>query len=369
MNKIIHICFSESTAGSIKYALSKNLLEGSKVISFCDDLSHGPITDIKMHNRVIWWNKLLPKDEFEYIEDLKQYYEDFFKQIWEIKDETIYMWYGDNACELCGLMYSISFLERNIKNLYTINVSNITYNKGLKNEYKPRCSGEIAHKKLIDFIKFKTKIDEETFNNIKELWDKLKEENTLFRICENGRVISVSEYYLDEFILGYTNDKFRKSARVVGESLGHSEIYVSDTFIFWRILEMIRLGKIDYKGNFGIMREMEIKQAEGIYIRNYNKLVRDNIPEIIKADGKELKFRKLENEEYLEALNEKLQEEVMEYFFNNSTEELVDIIEVIYAILEHTNIDITEFEKIRLQKKNINGGFKEKLFLETVRKP
>lgn len=370
MNKIIHICFSESTRGSIRHALSENLLEGSMVISFCDDLSHGPIANVEMHNRAIWWNKVLPKDEFDYIEDVKQNYKDFFQKICEIKNETVYMWYGENAYELCGLMYAILSVECNIKNLYIINVSNITYNKGLKNEYKPRYSGEIVPEKFINFIKSKTKIDEETFNNIKELWSKLQEENTLFRICENGKVISVSEDYLDEFILGYTNEKFRKAARIVGEALGYSKIHVSDTFIFWRILEMIQLGKIEYKGTFGIMREMELKQAEGIYIRNYNKLVRDNIPKIIEADGKELKFRRLEDEEYLEALDEKLHEEMMEYSLNNgSTEELADIVEVIYAILEHKNIDITEFEKIRLQKKNINGGFKEKLFLETVRKP
>ena len=45
----------------------------------------------------------------------------------------------------------------------------------------------------------------------------------------------------------------------------------------------------------------------------YNKLVRDKIPEIIEADGKTCKTRILSNEEYIAALEVKLNEEVAEY--------------------------------------------------------
>src|SRR4051812_37807138 len=45
----------------------------------------------------------------------------------------------------------------------------------------------------------------------------------------------------------------------------------------------------------------------------YNKLVRDKIPEIIKADGKTAKFHILNNEDYLEELIKKLNEEYEEF--------------------------------------------------------
>lgn len=43
MHKIIHICFSQSARGSLKYAVNKKIIEGEKVISFYDDISQGPI--------------------------------------------------------------------------------------------------------------------------------------------------------------------------------------------------------------------------------------------------------------------------------------------------------------------------------------
>ena len=42
----------------------------------------------------------------------------------------------------------------------------------------------------------------------------------------------------------------------------------------------------------------------------YNKLVRDNIPEIIEKDHKECNIRILEKEEYFVELNKKLDEEI-----------------------------------------------------------
>ena len=63
----------------------------------------------------------------------------------------------------------------------------------------------------------------------------------------------------------------------------------------------------------------------------YNKLVRDNIPEIIEASGKTCKTEILSNEEYLQMLDKKLDEELAEYHQEQNIEELADLLEVLYA--------------------------------------
>ena len=98
----------------------------------------------------------------------------------------------------------------------------------------------------------------------------------------------------------------------------------------------------------------------------YNKLVRDKIPEIICNDNMKPITRILDNKEYLEELNKKLQEEVKEYLEDNNVEELADIVEVIYGILNAKNIDINQFEEIRKDKVEKRGAFQEKIFLEKV---
>ena len=98
----------------------------------------------------------------------------------------------------------------------------------------------------------------------------------------------------------------------------------------------------------------------------HNKLVRDKIPEIIKKENRRPITRLLKNEEYINELNKKLQEEVKEYLEDNNVEELADIVEVIYGILDSKNVTIEEFETIRKSKVEKRGAFKERIFLEKV---
>ncbi len=101
-------------------------------------------------------------------------------------------------------------------------------------------------------------------------------------------------------------------------------------------------------------------------MRSYNKLVRDNIPNIISENGEKPITRVLTDEEYIRELNLKIEEEVKEYLLDFSVEELADIEEVIRAILDYKNVSYEEFENVRLNKVNKRGAFKERIFLERV---
>lgn len=98
----------------------------------------------------------------------------------------------------------------------------------------------------------------------------------------------------------------------------------------------------------------------------YNKLVRDRIPEIILKDNELPSTKILNDEEYIQELNKKLQEEVNEYLEAENIEEMVDILEVIRAILDHKGVTYEEIEEKRIKKATKRGAFKEKIFLEKV---
>lgn len=98
----------------------------------------------------------------------------------------------------------------------------------------------------------------------------------------------------------------------------------------------------------------------------YNKLVRDKIPSIIEQSGKQCAVETLDNDDYFDRLNEKLAEELEEYNQDFSVEELADLLEVVYAILDYKKISRDEFEKIRLAKLAKRGGFTKRLLLKEV---
>ena len=98
----------------------------------------------------------------------------------------------------------------------------------------------------------------------------------------------------------------------------------------------------------------------------YNKLVRDRIPIIISESGKKAICYYLSHKEYIEELEKKLNEECAEYQADKSMEELADMLEVIYALVEAKGYSINELEKIRFEKAEKRGQFKNKIFLEKV---
>ncbi len=82
--------------------------------------------------------------------------------------------------------------------------------------------------------------------------------------------------------------------------------------------------------------------------------------------ARELRQKKLGDEEYINALNLKLSEELEEYLETNSIEELADMMETIYGILDYNNVSIEKFEEIRNKKARERGGFKERILLIEV---
>ena len=98
----------------------------------------------------------------------------------------------------------------------------------------------------------------------------------------------------------------------------------------------------------------------------YSKLIRDRIPEIIESAGKQAIIKKVQGEELLRLLNLKLEEELAEYNNSGNIEELADLVEVIYGILEFRGITLEKFDLIRKEKRDRCGGFKEGLVLLRV---
>lgn len=92
------------------------------------------------------------------------------------------------------------------------------------------------------------------------------------------------------------------------------------------------------------------------------KLVRDKIPQIIEAAGKNPIIRILNNEEFLEELDKKLLEEIDEFKEERSLEELADILEVILAQCKAYGYDIFDLYKVNAEKRQSRGSFNDKIF-------
>lgn len=101
-------------------------------------------------------------------------------------------------------------------------------------------------------------------------------------------------------------------------------------------------------------------------VTRYHKLVRDKIPDIIEQSGRQCEIETLSKQEYIEALDAKLDEELAEYRESKSLEELADLLEVIRAVAVARGFSLEELERIRMQKAAERGGFEHRILLRSV---
>ncbi|MBS0015617.1 MAG: nucleoside triphosphate pyrophosphohydrolase [Arthrospira sp. SH-MAG29] len=100
--------------------------------------------------------------------------------------------------------------------------------------------------------------------------------------------------------------------------------------------------------------------------KEYYKLVRDRIPEIIEKSGGKPEIKVLSEAEYRIALRNKLREEAEEVNQSdaaNLVEELADILEVVEALMKSYNISEEQIQLKVDEKRAQRGGFEQKIML------
>lgn len=95
------------------------------------------------------------------------------------------------------------------------------------------------------------------------------------------------------------------------------------------------------------------------------KLVRDRIPQTDQSKYPGQSFRKAAKTEYWKKLKEKLAEETAEFLESGKTDELADILEVVYAIGQFRKISPKKLDSLRKKKLKIRGGFSKRVILIT----
>jgi len=96
------------------------------------------------------------------------------------------------------------------------------------------------------------------------------------------------------------------------------------------------------------------------------KLIRDQIPSILRAKGIVVHERVMEQEEFICSLKDKLLEEGEEVRQTQNTEELLeelaDVLEVIKTLSLATGLTMDDIERKRIEKRHVKGGFEERIF-------
>ncbi|WP_409296863.1 DUF1835 domain-containing protein [Peribacillus sp. SCS-26] len=265
-----YIIFGESAAGSLRSGLRKRKGEERiKVISFPGILSTGPLwrldEEAGIQHRFQWLGAHL---NYEY-DDLDAEGDGFRQAISDVAalpyDIPVIICTGHNAHEQTGLRFALNLLKSR-SSVYIMNPSEKTAEHSRQSgiEFLPLHSGEIEPELLARFLDYTQEelLPQEERIRLQEEWQQeLSQGEAVLRIWENEKVISVPEDFYDSYILETAerleknyNQEYIKSARLIGEVIGHLEQFHGDGFMEYRLREMIKKGVFEMEGSLKAMR-------------------------------------------------------------------------------------------------------------------
>jgi predicted house-cleaning noncanonical NTP pyrophosphatase (MazG superfamily) len=97
-----------------------------------------------------------------------------------------------------------------------------------------------------------------------------------------------------------------------------------------------------------------------------DKLIRDKLPQIMRASGIQVFERVMEKDEYLKRLKDKLLEEAKEVIASGSEkemrEELADLLEVMLSLAKAYGMEFADIQQAAEQKRADKGGFDNRIY-------
>lgn len=100
------------------------------------------------------------------------------------------------------------------------------------------------------------------------------------------------------------------------------------------------------------------------------KLIRDRLPAIMRAQGLQVFDRRLNDAEFIAALKDKLVEEAQEVGAATGRadliDELADVMEVVAALADASGVPLQAVEERRQAKRAERGGFAERVYNAAV---
>ncbi|MGE7694131.1 DUF3658 domain-containing protein [Lysinibacillus sp. NPDC094177] len=259
---ILHITFSLSTQGSIKHAIRQHHLQRDEsVLSVNEIFSIGPLSSSEERKSWLKANIFRDSEERELNEDL---HKEWKKKIAGLPcDVDVWVWYSQSTHEEIGLRYVMSELINKCSMVYGIDATD-----GLK-RVQPnmtiRQTGELSSDLLMKLRSEAKRFSIDECQQLAKEWEELKQNPSTLRVWKNG-IVHVAEDALDPIIMecaerahSELNEEWLLPMRIIGETIGTIDDYLSEEFVENRLMILAKKGLFEIDGDTTDMYSYHIK--------------------------------------------------------------------------------------------------------------
>ncbi|WMX55389.1 DUF1835 domain-containing protein [Peribacillus sp. R9-11] len=274
---VVHICFGDSAYGSLKNIFQKsNEHQNQQIICINEDFSIGPIYKLEsiegLHERKQWLKEVLtktgPTSDTDYLDWIETILKSNSRIAIEVPSNSrVILWHGDNTSDEIGLRFVLFLLQNKHIQFEEVDVTEYSHHieykvRDLQDKeisYVIRSLGEMPPKLISDALQMKKSMSHIKIKDLISDWKKWSQTKDVLRILLDGKLVAVSEDYYDGSILKNISNEYQSAARVVGEVMGESNQCIGDTYLAFRIYQLIQQQKLSYQGNLGSLGKLKIR--------------------------------------------------------------------------------------------------------------
>ncbi|WP_339867924.1 DUF3658 domain-containing protein [uncultured Algoriphagus sp.] len=263
----MHIVFSDFCRRSLTLTPDSSLID-ENIISLNDDLVIGPIdaleSEIGRKQRVEWLASIYRETTYE-LDNYSSYVNEDYNKIEEIINNAgelkeLHIWCGITTIDVLGTARLLHSLSNTTLKIYLTDFSNLEL-KAMKGHF-------FKAKTLVEVNPENVENVEKTFYLLKEaelkkwvnLWESVSGEEGGLRITDEEQKISYAEEsYFDKHILTLCKEEFQKPAQIIGRVLVEIDFAVNDSFLNWRLKELVSQKILVAEGKLKDMRDYQVK--------------------------------------------------------------------------------------------------------------
>jgi len=275
----VHVVMGDSFAGSMKQTLKAlGWEEAHKIITIRDNYAIGPIGNLDSpegrKKRNDWFRLHIADTLFDDGEDLEEEYTATLNKLKQIPERAeIIVWASRSVREQTGMRLALYWL-RHAPNPIRVgdacSASDALFHRtDASGTY--RRSGEIPPDQLKQVLMKSDSSRELSAADMEKgaaEWQAISEQGGVLRIWQNEAIREVPADYFDSFLLE-TLDQIRpaageqgfvKCARLIGEVLGRCEQDIDDSYLEYRVRELIYQGILEIRGIPAGMRFYSVRR-------------------------------------------------------------------------------------------------------------
>ena len=176
-----------------------------------------------------------------------------------------WLWVAPWPADICTMLWLAKYLGKYPGRYYTVSIAGLPFLDENGKVFYPKNISELQPKEVVKARKLARAVTYVEIENDTEDWSRLTKENGGIRSLEGVKKITSRKIeFFDAQLFAACTNQWQKAHKVVNNAMTKGNIPTGDTFMGWRLRQMVTSEKLHVQGDLSkTLRDFDVKVPDG----------------------------------------------------------------------------------------------------------